>query len=418
MAREYTRSTDYQLKKLELVNFQGDIIPLNDSFNRIMFFESIYESFTSGVIEITDSYDISQFFPLLGEEELRFKFTTDGTVDIEKIFHVYRTETNQKENVLTHILHFVSKELMIDQNTSISKSYLKKDALAIVKDIYSFFETDKKLIAETTTGLHHVVIPSWSPIQAINWVSSFAQHPSFVGGTFLFFENKEGYNFTCVEKLIDTTPEKTYSAPIQNLTNDNNTGNSIRSFTQLSGTLDTLKSMSEGMYANSVIAYDNISKSYKTYKYDYQKNFDDTKHLNEFRLVSPEFKFTSEKQRISIVPSTLNRENSSYFKEKFGDPLSHRIEETAYYKTTLLSQLSARQFEIDFNGDSNLTCGQVVNIELPNISQLETKKAFPHRFNRKKFLLVSCMHSFTKTSYIVTARAVSDTLVNEPKYDL
>lgn len=426
MATTFTRPQDYILESIELSNYKGDVVNLVGAFITFQYTESIFEPYGSGTIVVFEQDDIAQFFPLVGEEKLSIKYTTDGTQGkgvIEKIFSVYRKESKSTGDVQSHVLYFVSPEAMVDQNVLVSKSFPKKQVNEIVERIYNnYIESDKEFIIEPTKGLHSIVVPNWSPFQTISWCASFAQHPSYTGGTYMFFENNDGFNFKPLELLIESEPIDEYSASVQNLSDsDRDTiidSNSVQNIRELSGTSDTLNSLSEGMYANRYIAYDNIAKTIRVKDYDYLEQFDDTKHLNPFKLCTDNFTYKSVAQRTSILPTLTFREESDYFKAAQGLSYSPRLEETANYKTSLLSQISSRQFEAIFNGDLRITCGVTLNMEMPNESVLENKSGQSNRFNSRKFLVASCTHSFTAKRYSIVARLVSDSLPNEAIYNL
>lgn len=428
--QKYTKNGDYILKKLNLINFEGKSIDITNIFTSIDYFESIYENFISGTLSINEPGDILQFFPLIGEERIEFSYSTSGEKDIDHKFYVYRIQSsdpNDKVGMMKHTLFFVSEEAMKDQSTLVSKSFKGKESKTIVENLFLLFDSKKKLNIESTKGLHHVVFPNWSPSQCINWLSSFTQHPTNVGGSFLFFQNSEGFNFKSFESLLEQKEIDKFSYTIQNLATDEfkstdnqtpyNNPNGVASVIELSGSADTLKFLSYGMYANKYIAYDSFVKKIKEYKYDYKTDFSKTKHLNEFRLNTDKFQFNSNQQRVSIIASSSLRDESTYFKSK-EKSFSTKLEETAPFRTSIYAQTTARQFEVVFYGNDKITAGKVVEIKMPNTTSLDQKKNDPHKFNNKRFLITECSHSFGETSHRITTRCISDSSINKFVYEL
>ena len=62
--------SEYNLEYIRLVNYKGDRIDLTFAFISMSYYESIYDSFISGSVIFKDALDVSENFPLNGEETI------------------------------------------------------------------------------------------------------------------------------------------------------------------------------------------------------------------------------------------------------------------------------------------------------------------------------------------------------------
>ena len=388
--------------------------------------EDIYTNFLHGTLVIEDSNDLHQIAPLIGEETITMVYRTDedNSPEIQRFFRVYRIESsdNKYNDRLAHTLFFASKEAFDDANTIISKSYKNKSLNFIISDAFKSLDSNKKLQIGDMSSLYHIISPNWTPFQLINYCTSIASPKNHNSSMVLFYENSEGYNFKHIEELIIQPIIGTWSS-INSKTKYNDepnveidSSNNIINYTILKNSVDTLKSMTEGLYNNVVISYDNISKSVRTFGYDYAKEFDKTNHLADFKLNSENHTYNSNMQRVTYIPTTSHHYDSPYVQSKIGKiNLSDRKENVIPSRTSILSQISAKQIELHVAGDNRLVAGKTIKIELPNITALDNIKNNKHRYNTKKVLITSVTNVFTLKTHNMVLRVADDSYTEDLK---
>lgn len=420
----YELPSTYELKTLELITHENKVISLAQVYLSIKVVEDIYSNFVHGSITIEDANDLHQNAPIIGEELIRLVYTTDkNSPVIERLFRVFRLETSDDDSRerLSHTMHFTSVEAFDNANTTISKSYKNKSLSFIVSDAYKSLNTKKKLEISNFSGMYHIISPNWNPFQLINYVTSIAQPKQYSNSLALFYEDATGFKVTNIQDLLskESLGKWTSTNTELNLNREDSKdelypSNNIISYRILKNSTDTLKAMHEGLYSNAVIAYDNLSKSVKTYVYDYKKNFKDSVHLSGYRLNSDNFQYNSPNQRITVIPTTTFRYDSSYFKNKVGAVnVSERRELIIPSRTSLLSQISAKQIELEVVGNSSLVAGSVIDIELVNNTALDSMKNKRHRYNAKKVLITRVVNIFTKKQHKMKLIVADDSYPDE-----
>jgi len=426
----YQKPKNYILSKLIITTHENKSISILEVLDSISIVEDIYITFLHGVVTFADSNDIHQLAPLIGEETITMVYKTDESTspEIQRVFRTYRVETSDDKykDRLSHSLYFCSVEAFHDSNTVVSKSYKNKSIRFIISDAFNFLDSKKKLNIDTLSGNYHIISPNWSPFQLINYCTSIAKPKNYSGSMMLFFETSEGFNFRHLESMTSEPIIGTWSS--SNLKSSLGVGDEIEpssniiSYKILKNSVDTLKSMSEGLYNNATMAYDNISKSYKVFGYDYKKEFDNTKNLADFKLISDNFSYNNNMQRITYIPTTSFRFDSAYVKSKVGSGnVSEKKEQIIPSRTSMLSQISAKQIELEIAGDNRIVAGKTIKIEIPNVTALDSLKMNKHRYNSKKVLITSVTNIFTQKSHTMQLRVADDSYTESlgamPQFD-
>lgn len=422
----YELPSTYELKTLELTTHENKVISLVQVLSSLKVTEDIYSNFIHGQLVIEDANDLHQNAPIIGEELIKMVYSTDRfSPEIERVFRVYRLETSDDDakERLAHTLHLVSVEAFENANTTISKSYKNKSLNFIATDAFKHLNSSKKFDISNYAGVYHIISPNWNPFQLLNYITSVAQPKQYKTSLSLFYEDANGFKLTNLEDLISKEPigkwtstnfemHKNKEVPEDEIYPSYN----IVSYRILKNSTDTLKAVHEGMYANAAMAYDNVSKTVKTYVYDYKKNFSDGIHLSDYKLNSDNFQYNNPNQKITLLPTTSFRYDSNYFRNKMGSTnLSEKREQILPARTSLLSQISAKQIEIEIEGNTNVVAGSVIEIELLNNTALDSMKNKRHRYNTKKVLVTKATNIFTKKQHTMKLVVSDDSYPSDLK---
>lgn len=417
----------FEILSLMIISHKKKEHALDKSFELLRYEESLFDSgIIRGQLIIQDSNDIVKTLPIIGGERLVFKYkVSKESPPIQKNFIIYKYGANEdpskQRNAYT--FHFVSEEYVHSANMCISRSYKDKTIKFIVEDIFKEIsqKTKSKLIASPTKGKHHIIIPRYSPLEAINLVASMCHHESYKSGLFYFFENSYGFNFNCIEAMLSAEPISKFQSNRQNIdTGVREKTASLVSIAPYSANTDLINSMRRGMFANKFICYDPIAKKHKEVTYSYKKNFSDTKHLNRFQLDNEVNEFVSPDQKIAYFPSNSLRKKVGYYKSKTDSmAYSNDFEEIVHYNNSVMEQLFVKQYALTIKGDDVpalyqkkpkfFTVGEVIEIDSVTKSADENKKNQPNTYVKGKYLIHWCEHIFRKEGYVVNARVLSDT---------
>ena len=311
---------DFRLLELSLHSPNNrDVVQLNSSsvLQQLEIFEDLFSNVLRGTLTILDSQGLAELFPFVGEETLIMTFFTPGgegtslqrnrtsQTSVEEInrqrFKVYDIiEAGTQERTKIYKMFFVSEEYVFNMKQKISKGYKGREFSFIVNDLMKKLneniKTDlrKEVFIEKTLSMQNVIVPNWTPFQAINFCASRSLSsdiesqeqtdsttspppPRPVGSIFVFYEKfGAGFFYESLEsliikqKMVGDLPLYQYAPKLaESKSGELNVGFFHVEQFEVDTSFKTLENLGYGMFASKLIAYDPLRMKYDTIKYDY-----------------------------------------------------------------------------------------------------------------------------------------------------
>ena len=404
---------DFSLKTLNFLTASGKKIELRQLLVELSYYEDIYSFSVSGYITIIDSQGFIELLQLTGNEFIQIDFgkVKNGRNDNEQLFRVYKSSTRKPSgnmNSETYTLFFCSEELMLSEQTKISKSYKGTKISGIVNNILKeeLKVDSNKLtnsVIEETTGIYDFLIPRMKPFEAISWLSTYAR-PNLsgaIGADMLFFETKLGFNFRSIQSMIKDDIYATYKYQAKNLDNDTQ---SFQEETitvleyELGKPYDILNEITSGTLANQLISIDPLTRTFK------KTNFDYTKYKSQAKSLNPGGVTNSLKNRLgkteqesyeSVLKVSMGNANQKlvpYIKQAEAGVAQDIFIET--YLPNRTSQINLSNYTVlkaSIPGDPGITAGRTVNFNLPSLKPSNTTKDLD-KFYSGKYLVTAVRH--------------------------
>jgi len=376
----------------------------------------------SGSILINDTISLIDRLGMSGFDYIKMKFKKSTAADssIEKYFRIYRVSERILNNNSSesYTLNFCSEELLLSEQTKVSKSYSSKKISEIVYDILSnkLKIDDKNLSLQETDGLYDFIIPYKKPFEAINWLSNYAKPIGKEGADFLFYENTKGFNFFSLQNLFLQTPYTTFiymprsvgsSIPEKYSGGELKSAElgrnilGIKSYVFLD-TFDTLYGITTGAFANRLITIDPLTRTYRDTTFNYSNYFDKSKKLNNYSLV-PNLKnrlgkTVSESYDAVLKVMVSNAENKKALgisEQPWSVANDIRAEDYVPNRTAQLSLSHYSRIRLSVAGDPNLTVGMILNILLPS-SRSKSDSGYDDgkedTYNSGKYMITAVRH--------------------------
>ena len=426
MASGIQYAGEYTLEDVRLFASSGNIIPLNGLTVSISLFENIFSPTMSGTITLLDANSIVSNLPIIGQEFLSFKIKTasiteGGTsiIDFTKNpFSVYKIDQRiEGTNSELITLHFASPEMLRNLRTRVSKSYTNTiDNIAIdVIQNSRYINSKKDLFIEETVGVRKIISPNSNPFTFIQKLSSEAISKNNGSPFFLFYENKEGFNFRSLDSL--------YAQPI---TAEYNTGEFYHQ--ESSGTVvknvleeysrpishemvavnDTVKNVRGGLLASDLITYDIYSKKYERKNFRYFNNFNDYGRLGNSPIYNTNFidefdntvdNFTN--ANIHLHPTSKN--NGSDAQHYVLDPTAKNIK-SLYSPNGIENTLLPRQskfvelnkgvsLNVKVHGSTNISVGQIIQFNKKTVGNANESGDFDPYYTGR-YIISNLRHIF------------------------
>ena len=426
MASGIQYAGEYTLEDVRLFASSGNIIPLNGLTVSISLFENIFSPTMSGTITLLDANSIVSNLPIIGQEFLSFKIKTasiteGGTsiIDFTKNpFSVYKIDQRiEGTNSELITLHFASPEMLRNLRTRVSKSYTNTiDNIAIdVIQNSRYINSKKDLFIEETVGVRKIISPNSNPFTFIQKLSSEAISKNNGSPFFLFYENKEGFNFRSLDSL--------YAQPI---TAEYNTGEFYHQ--ESSGTVvknvleeyrrpishemvavnDTVSNVRGGLLASDLITYDIYSKKYERKNFRYFNNFNDYGRLGNSPIYNTNFidefdntvdNFTN--ANIHLHPTSKN--NGSDAQHYVLDPTAKNIK-SLYSPNGIENTLLPRQskfvelnkgvsLNVKVHGSTNISVGQIIQFNKQTVGNANESGDFDPYYTGR-YIISNLRHIF------------------------
>lgn len=441
--------TNYLLKEISLTPISGEPIDLRLVYSELNMYEDLFSNTLSGNIILNDSLNVPELLALSGYESLTVKLEVPevrGT--IEKVFWIYKQSdtTLVEHRKQIYVLHFASPEFIHDRLAKVSQSWKNEQQEKIVEAILKeHLHSSKKLFAEATEFRQHLVVPSWNPLQTINWITSRAVAKSSQAANFLFFETMDGFKFQSIETLLEQPPAKHPLKPSEDLRyvlhpSSYTDFDQRENFVSIEGynyedTFDTARNMSLGMYASKMITYDVTTKKIEEFEFKLNENWRNHTHVDPSEISSKgqgltlpvtsandpnKFSFfDSTDQRQILFPKHSNQYGSG--EETVEDKSEDHAEAWLPLRISQLQQLTATRLNIVVPGDTLRRVGETVYVEIPSPKRVDDstpKSELYDKYRRGKYLIVSIRHHVTKEGYRLHMQLVKDSVAEPlPNYD-
>lgn len=425
MADGLWHSQDVLIQSLKIVGENGSPIDVKDIVVEINYFEDIFSNFVSGALVINDSVGIIQMFQFQGQEMLILSIDKPGLgKPLEKNLRIYThsNRTQTKTSNENFVLHFCSEEAILNEQYKVSKSYNNKKILEILKDITkTYLKIDDKHMKtlDETMGIVDLVVPNLKPLQAINWLTTIAKadQAKNEGAFYLFYEDKEGFNFRSVLNLYKEaeSPFRSYKYEEKLLHQNDELGQDMnKEFINALGyehinAFDSVSAVRSGSMANKTITIDPLRLKFgeKDFNYDeYNKKVQqlDKQPIQATATNRKNEKLTETFGAVKFCISTTGQSENKYIKEKGIQVNEHKPEETTSIRTAQLSLMWCNRIKLVVPGDIEMTIGKVVDFKKPEISYNDqnSKEKKDDPFYAGKYLVTAVRHIINQENRFIT----------------
>jgi len=427
MTINLSQTTQFKIRDLTLITKIGNI-DIRNIMLELNIYDSIFMPCMKGDIVIQDAIGLANKLRLDGSEFLTIEIAKDdetsGTL-FKRTFHIYKL-TNRKNSNQTaenYILHFISEEMIFSMQQKINQSFTSIYSDVAVKILTNYLNVSNSKIAniEPTTGLHAIVMPLLSPIDSMLFLTKKSINQEGLPNYF-FFENKAGYNFISLSKMIAQNIITVINFEAKNIRESLSDDFLGARDVEIIRQFNLLDNIQNGVYAGKFIGIDPLTRQANISKIDYLKTYGRTnKHLNKFP------NFTGGKNRknldaaqmfdskISLYPFSSTRPRTSYIKTN--DPKTGTIiDDTQAYifqRAPIITNLLQTTIHINVPGNFGLSSGYTVNLKMPSRAiKTDEKNSLDNTLNGK--YLITATHQMIKPDGHQTIVEVVTDSTNKP----
>lgn len=368
---------------------------------QVVKFINIYENILTpsmvAEFDVQDIDDLQNNFDIRPGDYIKFSFRMPKNQEsVNLLFAISNIENVEPNAVLkmkTYKITAVSPEAL--RNSVVVLNFKQKDSASrLVKRIFEdHVKTGKKVNVDPSKTIEDFPpITAMRPFQAINYLIQFSYSSKYNSNAFVFFENKKGYFFTTLEKLIEEgvkaqakgnrfTDKEFFFDLASNESKQNIGTRNILSYAKIS----------TNAFENS----SKVSTIISTYDFCRGEYIKTTKKVSE-----EEFEMLDGKNSSSNDPAFDNlygRETTSVeFIPITTDTMPKLFGEYVAKRKMFANKLEQDTIHILVYGDTELTVGDVIKCNFPNVSA-NTKDQTKPEIESGNYLVTSLRHMILNT---------------------
>ena len=435
MSQAISKTID--IDQIVMTNFESKSLDVTNLILEFSIFENLFSHYLSGYLVMDDTNGILERLPIIGEEFISISFKSSGQKKKLKYkFATYKIE-DVKSNTFNSqpksmfIINLISPEAIINNISSVDKSYVGLPASHIVQAIHDeyFLKSDKtystenklfldqsSLEVEETDGKITIVSPFSTPFDLIQYCVKHSRSLKYPESDFIYYQDVNGFHLKTISSLMEEESvedyylgEATQSARFGEVEVKDyqfvSQVNRVKNF-------DVLRRQYDGMYDNTVSVIDPLLKRYQDLSINYlSDNVNFTGPNIKSKLNTPDSihsksEGSSHSRYMAASISSKTYSDVSYLKDKifYGQNVKDTV--SAYpssrykYLNSRISKMSQLQeglkLHLALPGNSDLKVGDNINFHFPqNSSDNEDRDNILFgNDNNAKFIITSLNHVF------------------------
>ena len=443
--------SEFRITRAAITNYNGSKTEdLSGNFiTRFSIDQAMDKVSWSGSLSIADATGFMEKFPLRAEEklELWIKALDKGTTYklLCRVHSITNIQPSSNSNMVTYDMNFVSETTF---NASLKKitAPFRSSISGTAKAVFQLYfapmgegnsldpedksrvlplatqrfpintkEENRHAFFQPTVGVTKVIIPDLSPTEAMYFLAARAYNPDSPSQTFRFFETLENFYFCTDEYFLkglkDNNVEKFFYAPKADLTPENALSqvSRIESLQVISKGLHTSDDIYNGAYRNEVVEVDLVRRNLTINKFNFDnakyvdmegkpKDLASNPHTEQFRQDI----FTQENARRFMLFKTYQRPGdipSSLHANK-------HIPEIVHNRVSYFHHLNATVLAASLKGRMDLRPGQVINLDIKDLSQAEDGNVEINQSLAGRYLIQATNHSGEGSTLSTSLRLV------------
>lgn len=391
-AKSYTPG-DFSIDEVVLINNKGVEKNITTTYSIIDIQEDLFSTTVHGQIGFTDTEDLRQTFPIVGQEKIRVRFRTHESFPwIEYTFSVYEVANvyQLKEDETAFVLNICSPEFLRNNVSRVDRAFVNVRPEEVAKSVIkNELGSDKEIFVDETSNTVVIVPTQLRPFKAINQLlprSISKVNPE--GAAYVFYETLDGYNYKTIESLYAQTPE-TYTWGKKTLTTENDKFTMISNYI-IQQNYDVLSTTSKGTYGNKVERFNPLTRTVKTTSYNY---FDDKDYQKSQKTDNAE----------RVLPETFEYKGIGSRQFVVGDRKNLNV------RSAQMNQiLDGFKLLMEVPGNSKLRCGQMLKLEIPSMNTKDRTQQRSDKLISGNYLITSLRHVINGGRYFCSVEVCRD----------
>jgi hypothetical protein len=401
-------SHDYVYNYVELITSDGTVVDIRGLIVELNLYEDLFSPIMTGDMVMGDALDLISSYGMHGNEWLMISIDKPSlNKPIVKTFRIYKIGDRSpgSNGLQNYRMHFCSEELFISTQNLISKSYKGLRIDQIVSDLL----TNKLGVAgskinqiDPTSGVFDIIVPRMNALEAIAWLT-----PRGYGAgknLWLFFENRDGFNFVAYETLLQNPMYQVYT---KNITIDTDNTKNINTMLVLKVIQDhdILKAVRTGAFSSSMASLDIVNRKFSILNFNAAQSLAGNAVLNQN---------TPSNQALNRFGQSVYNTGDNMMKfviSTDADPTSNPLNIKKWLPQTIarLGLLNSFKAVAVIPGDPLVKVGLIVGIVFPK-GEIQDSTLVNDPYHTGRAIVSSVHHKFVNDIHTTVMELMSDSV--------
>jgi len=373
MSKLFTSPSKVDITSVMISNTMGKELEILDLVTEINVYESLYSPILKGSLQIVDAAGVLANLPITGQEVITIQYTRD---DLLNEFTFHTTNVTNVENVndytVSYIINLVQEMFIRNSVSLVSRAYsgdIKTIAELICED-YLFEILD----AEETAGNFKFVIPNWTPIRTLKWLTNRARTSDNV--PFVLYNSlMGGLQMRSIKSLFEqpaVTELYPKLDPVEGGANDIMIGTEAY-YSEAAKTAGlfypleiapTAEIIQKGAYSSTTMVIDTMNKNKKRFNFDYEEQFNKIPHLGKHSVLSKGF--TVDEKKINEYNTTTQKvyaHSGLSFGEAYND-YNGTTNDSVPFLQSFMESINNYRYRIGIPGRFDIEVGSIVDLQI------------------------------------------------------
>jgi hypothetical protein len=289
-------------------------------------------------------------------------------------FYVFKLNNREivGDRAVIYEVHFITQEAVIDMNKRISKKFEgtpSEIAQTILTDKDVGLQLTKTVNIEEASNKIKYISNFWSPVRNMTYLCDHAYNKK-ESPSYLFFENRAGYNFITLDALYDNSDYIEYFTYDKYLRDKTNSGDDARNIVEdykrisrlaVPTAFDYMERIDGGMLGSKQYSFDLTSKNVDIKEYDMFKDWENNNHANIYPVASNKSIF---RYNAKIVNRYRHWGN-------FNDGKDSSNSNFLQKRMSIMKMVDSAKIEITVPGRTQYTVGQKVLVEVDKMEPIK-----------------------------------------------
>ena len=342
-------------------------------------YESIFQNTITGTVRLKETHGYPEYFPLVGTEFLFIEFVIDYLGE-ERIFNrVFRIrkigdQSFPKNEEREYTINLVTPEFFQSMSSRMTKRYTGTCAEAVKEIMETRLQIEDKRIyaAEKTSGTIDVLIPNYTPLQAINYFTAISLTEEVpYASNFLFYETLDGFYFRSIRGILQQysagNEVATFQVNANKLTGAQviDEAQAFSSIIQIhqKNTLDVLTDATSGVLRSRMLHLDFFARKFTE---------SDSRYTETFKTYPDNFDQSIDRNtKLFTTLSDTSSTESAYRKQNEGKVPPRRRHESDVLRNRQLREIQHLRTVLEVPGQPNLRAGTVIILNYPSTRLIE-----------------------------------------------